>query len=109
VAAVETSVIEPEALDVLLDSLRARGFRVLGPTVREGAIVYDDLGSAAELPIGWTDSQDGGLYRLERRDDEARFGYAVGPHSDERSRTGRVRQERPSVRLRAGATLTAWC
>ena len=81
VAAVETSVIDPEALDALLDSLRARGFRVLGPTVREGAIVYDDLGSAAELPIGWTDSQDGGRYRLERRDDEARFGYAVGPHS----------------------------
>jgi sulfhydrogenase subunit beta (sulfur reductase) len=81
VAAVETSVIAPEALDVLLDSLRARGFRVLGPTVREGAIVYDDLSSAAELPIGWTDSQDGGRYRLERRGDEARFGYAVGPHS----------------------------
>ena len=79
--AVETSVIEPEALDLLLGSLRARGFRVLGPTVREGAIVYDDLGSAGELPIGWTDSQDGGRYRLERREDEARFGYAVGPHS----------------------------
>jgi sulfhydrogenase subunit beta (sulfur reductase) len=76
-----TSVIEPEALDTLLDALRARGFRVLGPTVREGAIVYDDLGSAAELPIGWTDSQDGGRYRLERRGDGARFGYAVGPHS----------------------------
>ena len=35
----------------------------------------------AELPIGWTDRQDGGTYRLERREDEARFGYAVGPHS----------------------------
>ncbi len=34
-----------------------------------------------ELPIGWTDAQDAGRYRLERRDDEARFGYAVGPHS----------------------------
>jgi sulfhydrogenase subunit beta (sulfur reductase) len=78
---VETSVIEPEALDLLLESLRSRGFRVLGPTVRDGAIVYDELRSAAELPIGWTDSQDGGRYRLERREDEARFGYAVGPHS----------------------------
>ena len=35
----------------------------------------------ASLPIGWTDRQDGGSYRLERRADEARFGYAVGPHS----------------------------
>ncbi len=37
--------------------------------------------AAAELPVGWTDRQDGGTYRLERRDDEARFGFAVGPHS----------------------------
>ena len=75
------SVIRPEALDGLVGALRERGFRVLGPTVREGAIVYDELASAAELPIGWTDEQDGGTYRLHRRDDAARFGYAVGPHS----------------------------
>ena len=77
----ETSVIEPEALEALVGVLRRRGFRVLGPTVRDRAIVYDELESAAELPIGWTDTQDGGSYRLERRDDQARFGYAVGPHS----------------------------
>ncbi len=74
-------MIAPEALDRLVGALRTRGYRVLGPTVRDGAIVYDDLESAAELPIGWTDRQDGGTYRLERRADEARFGYAVGPHS----------------------------
>ena len=77
----QTSVIEPEALDGLLKALTGRGFRVVGPTVRDGAIVYEDLESAAELPIGWKDSQDAGTYRLERREDEARFGYAVGPHS----------------------------
>lgn len=76
-----TAVVAPEALDDLLGALRRRGFRVLGPTVRDGAIVYDDLESAAELPIGWTDRQEPGTYRLERREDEARFGYAVGPHS----------------------------
>ena len=75
------TVIGVDALDDLLAALRGRGFRVLGPTVRDGAIVYDDLESAGELPIGWTDRQDGGTYRLERRADEARFGYAVGPHS----------------------------
>ena len=74
-------MIGPDALDALLAALADRGYRVLGPTVRDGAIVYDDLDSAADLPIGWTDEQDGGRYRLERRDDEARFGYAVGPHS----------------------------
>jgi sulfhydrogenase subunit beta (sulfur reductase) len=74
-------VIEPEALEDLVGVLAARGFRVVGPTVREGAIVYEDLESAADLPIGWTDEQAPGRYRLERRDDDARFGFAVGPHS----------------------------
>ena len=75
------SVISPGALDDLIGALRERGYRVLGPTVRDGAIVYDELGGATELPIGWTDSQDGGHYRLERRGDDARFGFAVGPQS----------------------------
>ncbi len=75
------SVIEPGALESLVEALRSRGFRVLGPKVRDGAIVYDDLASAADLPIGWKDVQEPGRYRLERRADDARFGYAVGPHS----------------------------
>ncbi len=54
------AVIAPDALDRLVEALRDRGYRVLGPTVRDGAIVYDDLESADELPIGWTDRQDGG-------------------------------------------------
>ena len=49
--------------------------------MRDGAIVYDDLASASALPIGITDVQQPGSYRLEAREDEARFGYAVGPHS----------------------------
>jgi sulfhydrogenase subunit beta (sulfur reductase) len=80
-ATVNAAVIEPEALDDLIGALRARGFRVLGPAVRDGAIVYDELENASQLPIGWTDRQEAGTYRLEPREDEARFGYAVGPHS----------------------------
>jgi ferredoxin len=70
-----------EGLDVLVAALRARGYRVVGPVVREGVIVYDDLASAEDLPIGWTEVQEAATYRLERRGDEARFGYPVGPHS----------------------------
>ena len=70
-----------EGLDELVAVLRRRGFRVVGPLVRDGAIVYDELATAAELPIGWGDEQEAGVYRLVRREDEARFGYAVGPHS----------------------------
>jgi ferredoxin len=75
------AVIQPEAVDALVGVMQSRGYLVLGPTVRDGAIVYAELETGAELPVGWTDRQDGGTYRLERRSDEARFGYAVGPHS----------------------------
>ena len=66
---------------LLIDALQRRGFRVIGPRIAEGAIVYDDIASASDLPVGWTDQQAPGHYRLERRDDEAWFGYVVGPHS----------------------------
>jgi ferredoxin len=58
-----------------------RGYQVLGPAVRDGAIVYDVVESLSDLPIGWTDEQETGRYRLRRRNDEALFGYVVGPQS----------------------------
>jgi ferredoxin len=78
---VQQEVITIEALGAMLDILRDRGYRVVGPTVRDGAIVCDDLVSLASLPAGWTDEQDEGRYRLARRDDDALFGYAAGPQS----------------------------
>jgi hypothetical protein len=73
--------IDQAGLDELLAALGRRGFELIGPTVRDGAIVYDEIGSCDDLPAGWTDEQDGGSYRLRRREDEALFGYAVGPQS----------------------------
>lgn len=70
-----------QELDALLDALRAEGYAVIGPTVRDGAIVHDRLERASDLPQGLTDVQAPGRYRLERRGDEALFGYAVGPTS----------------------------
>ena len=74
-------VIDSVGLDALIAQLSGDGYRVVGPTVRDGAVVYDEVASVADLPAGWTDEQDGGTYRLQRRPDEALFGYAVGPHS----------------------------
>jgi formate hydrogenlyase subunit 6/NADH:ubiquinone oxidoreductase subunit I len=73
--------IELDGLDRLLAALRAAGYRLVGPTVVDGVIAYGDLDGAADLPAGWTDQQAPGHYRLLRRDDGARFGWAVGPHS----------------------------
>jgi sulfhydrogenase subunit beta (sulfur reductase) len=75
------AVLKSEHLDLLIQALRKQGYQVVGPTLREGAIVYDELASVRNLPAGWTDEQEGGTYRLKRRTDGALFGYAVGPHS----------------------------
>lgn len=73
-------VISTAALQTLIDAL-AVDHQVLGPTVRDGAIVYDEIARVLDLPAGWTDHQEAGRYRLERRQDDALFGFAVGPHS----------------------------
>ncbi|MHC4392576.1 MAG: 4Fe-4S dicluster domain-containing protein [Planctomycetota bacterium] len=77
----QARVIEPVAVDALIKALRSRGYEVCGPTIRDGAIVYDEVSGIDDLPRGWTERQGPGTYRLERRDDDALFGYVVGPHS----------------------------
>lgn len=77
----EPMVVDRSDFQLLLDALAGRGYTIIGPTVRDGAITYDEIRSADELPAGWTDEQDGGTYRLKRRADQALFGFAVGPQS----------------------------
>ncbi|MCG3203683.1 MAG: hypothetical protein KCHDKBKB_00355 [Elusimicrobia bacterium] len=74
-------VMEKTELDRLIAELTKDGYTTLGPTVRDGAIVYDNIGSMADLPEGWTDEQEAATYRLKKRNDKALFGYVVGPHS----------------------------
>ena len=44
-------VIGLAGLESLLVGLRDQGYRVLGPTVHDGAIGYDEAGSGAAIPI----------------------------------------------------------
>src|SRR5512144_3279608 len=69
--------LELPGLQALIDLLGRTGFTVLGPTVRDGAVVPGRLASVDDLPRGWGDEQEPGTYRLRRRDDEALFGYAA--------------------------------
>lgn len=96
-------ILNIEGLQVLLDALQNDGYRVIGPTVREQAIVYDDIASVADFPRGWTDEQNGGHYRLVRREDRALFGFAVGASSWKRF------LHRPEVKLwQARRTGKSW-
>jgi sulfhydrogenase subunit beta (sulfur reductase) len=74
-------ILQAEELAKLVELLSCKGYRTIGPCVRDGAIVYEPIESSAQLPAGWTDEQGPGCYRLKRREDQAWFGYAVGPHS----------------------------
>lgn len=73
--------LETAAAGALFDALTRRGHVIVGPTVRDGVIVLAELASADDLPIGWREVHTPGGYRLERREDGAWFGYAVGPHA----------------------------
>ncbi len=59
-----------EQFEQLLDRVKKAGYKLLGPTLRDEVIIYDELSSAKDLPIGWTDEQDPGRYRLKRRSDK---------------------------------------
>jgi sulfhydrogenase subunit beta (sulfur reductase) len=80
-ATMAKAVIAADALQTLIDALAVQRYRVVGPTLRDGAIVYDTIARIDDLPAGWTDRQDAGRYRIERRNDDALFGFAVGPQS----------------------------
>jgi sulfhydrogenase subunit beta (sulfur reductase) len=73
--------IDKPALQAVIDALKARGFRVVGPTVLESAITYGDIDAISELPVGWVEEQEAGTYRLKRNGADTYFAYVVGPHS----------------------------
>lgn len=74
-------ILLQDQLAKLIEALAVKGYEVIGPTLRDGAIVYDRVESVKDLPAGWTDEQEPARYRLKRREDDALFGYAVGPQS----------------------------
>jgi len=65
----------------LVAELRALGYRVVGPTMRDGVIVSADLDTAAQLPHGWEVEASPGRYQLRRRTDSAAFAHSTGPQS----------------------------
>src|SRR6516225_7721966 len=74
-------MMEASALEALFTSLDEAGYRVIGPTVRDDAIVLAELAAVGDLPFGWGVQLEPGGYRLRRRDDTAAFGHSAGPGS----------------------------
>ncbi len=68
-------------LQALVDTLARHRYRVIGPTVRDQAIQYDDLADVAALPQGWRQQQVPGRYTLLQSDSPRRFAWANGPQA----------------------------
>jgi ferredoxin len=75
------AILPSRGLQALVDALLARGYRVLGPQVRDGAVVLADLTDIDALPLGVGDEQAPGHYRLREGGAERAFGFAATAQS----------------------------
>jgi sulfhydrogenase subunit beta (sulfur reductase) len=73
--------LEARDFQHLLDALAGRGYQVMGPTLLDSHLIYGPVHQVADLPLGMTAIQEAGTYRLEKRADQAFFGFAVGQQS----------------------------
>ena len=62
----EPVIFKRNEFDRLFEVLHTLGYKVVGPTLQDEAIVYGELASAKDLPEGYTDEQEGGHYWLKK-------------------------------------------
>jgi sulfhydrogenase subunit beta (sulfur reductase) len=74
-------LLEAPQLQHLFEALQRQGYAVIGPTLRQGDLVYAELRRAADLPVGWHDEEEAGSFRLIKGEGQAFFGCRVGQHS----------------------------
>lgn len=69
------AVIDRKDLGSVFAFLAQEGYQLIGPKVHDEAVVYAPVSSVDDLPKGVGDEEEGGYYRLVRRDDDRLFGY----------------------------------
>ncbi len=67
------------SLSTLFEVLIQSGYQVYGPRIRDGAIQFAPLDGAASLPVGVTNDQQPGHYRLASGDSQRLFDWNHGP------------------------------
>ncbi len=73
-----------EGMAALLDELSRRGYELVGPTVRDGVVVFDRIAAPGDLAQGVVDEQGPGSYRLTEGAGSVLFGTTCGPESAKR-------------------------
>jgi NAD(P)H-flavin reductase/Pyruvate/2-oxoacid:ferredoxin oxidoreductase delta subunit len=70
-----------ERLDALIDLLHEGGRTIVGPTLRDGMLVLDEISRVEDLPVGWRDEQSPGHYRLAQSGTQRAFDVVNGQMS----------------------------
>lgn len=70
-----------EKFDHFLESVTKFGYQTIGPKLQDGAIIYGEVSKLSDFPIALQDQQEKGEYRLTQRNDQAVFGFSVGPYT----------------------------
>jgi ferredoxin len=73
------SLMPADGLGELVGELQRRGYRVIAPVARDGALVLKEIRDAGELPRGIGTDAGPGRCRLVERGDAALFANSVGP------------------------------
>jgi len=73
-------VLDTNGIQALLEELASSGFSVIGPTVKDDAILLGEITHIDALPSGWIARQSPGQYRLQK-DGQAYFDHVVGPQN----------------------------
>lgn len=76
-----TVALPKSALQELIANLKQMGYEVLGPQIKDHAVVYASLTNIEDLPRGYTSDQKPGSYQLVYTGHENYFDITPGPHS----------------------------
>ena len=74
-------IVPIEHLQTILTTLHRQHDTTIGPVVRDGAVVLDEVHSWGDLPRGIVDEHKPGSHHLHAEGTEELFGYVVGPQS----------------------------
>ena len=73
--------VDRAGCDAVLGALERRGYTLVGPTLRDRAIVLEEVDSTAELPAGWTVVHDEVCREFPARLGKPAAGRRAGPNA----------------------------
>jgi len=68
-------------LQALFDVLHHQNYKIIGPVVRDGAIVFEHITSSDQLASGVIDEQQPGRYKLSDSGNKRNFEWNCGPQA----------------------------